>query len=79
MCRGPRRAEDKNVCGAVATPKGGGGGGGTSMVPLGRRPRVVRVHIHELALTGVGPYWLLFVPGVARYLWIGWVDEGAFF
>ena len=32
------------------------GGGGASMVPLGRRPRVVRVHIHELALTGVGPY-----------------------
>ena len=33
----------------------------------GRRPRVVRAHIHELALTGVGPYWLLSVPGVARY------------
>ena len=28
MCRGPRRVEDKNKCGAVATPKGGGGGGG---------------------------------------------------
>ena len=28
MCCGPRRAEKKNTCGAVATPKGGGGGGG---------------------------------------------------
>ena len=48
--------------GAVATLKGGYMDG-----TVGRRPRVVRAHIHELALTGVGPCWLLSVPGVARY------------
>ena len=45
----------------------------------GAAPRVVRAHIHELALTGVGPCWLFSVPGVAGYRWIGWVNEGAFF
>ena len=62
MCCGPRRAEEKNMCGAVATPKGGymdGTGGATP-------PRVTRAHIHELAPTGVGPCWLLSVPGVAH-------------
>ena len=49
------------------------------MVPVGRSPRVVRAHIHELALTGVGPCWLLSILGVARYRWIDWVNEGAFF
>ena len=39
MCRGPRRVEDKNKCGAVATPKGGGGGcidGTVGATPPGR-------------------------------------------
>ena len=62
MCCGPQRADEKNMCGAVAIPKGGymDGTGGP-------RPRVVRAHIHELALTSVGPCWLLSVPGIARY------------
>ena len=49
------------------------------MVPVGRRPWVARAHIHELALTGINPCWLLSVPGIVRYSWIGWVNEGAFF
>ena len=55
MYGGPRKEKEKNMCGA------------TWMVPMGLRPSVVRAHIHELALTGIGPYLLLSVPGVARY------------
>ena len=56
MCCGPRRAEEKNMCGS--NPEG--------RVPVGRRPQVVQAHIHEVALTSVGPCWLLFVPSVVR-------------
>ena len=50
------------------------------MVPMGRCSRVVRAHIHELALTSVSPYWLLFVPRATlmdrldrrgTFFWIG--------
>ena len=61
MCCGPRRVEEKNMCGAVATLKGG-----TWMVPVGDAPRLLGC-IHELAPTGVGPCWLLSVSGVARH------------
>ena len=50
MCGGPRRVEEKNMCRVVATPKGGYMDG-----ICGAIPQVVRAHIHELALTGVGP------------------------
>ena len=62
MSYSPRRAKEKNICGAVATPKGeymDGTGGAT--------PKVVQVHIHKLDLTAVDPYWLLCLPDVARY------------
>ena len=49
------------------------------MVLVGRCPLVVRAHNHELALTGVGPCWLLSIHGITGYRWIGWVDKRAFF
>ena len=36
MCCGPRRAEEKNMCGAVATPKGGYMDGTDGAMPPGR-------------------------------------------
>ena len=35
MCCGPRRAEEKNMCGAVATPRGGCMDGTGGVMPLG--------------------------------------------
>ena len=63
MCFGPQRAEEKNMCGAIATPKGGSMDGTGGATPSGRS----RGHIRELAPTGVDPCWLLSVLGVAQY------------